>query len=623
MRIENFIETREFKGATGLFSVIGSFGAVNGFEGFNCTKNANQTIYTYQDNSIKLTATFTEFENGVVLRKDTLTNLTNAEIEVNKLSSRFAMDSNAYEVYTQYSGWQHENNGEWQKLVTQITVETQGIRPCDGGAPMLGLHNLYNGKNTVFHLFPNCQWKMSVRKHAYSDKEIVVVETGFQDSALKLKVKAKETIDLPEVLFYQAQNKLDLDAYKLHQFYNQQYPRKTLPIIYDSWLYCFDILDIDALKKQVDTAKELGFEAFMIDAGWFGDGEVWFTCVGDWEENLKSGPKGRLKELSDYVREKGLIFGIWLEPERAGKDSKALKEHPEYYIDQTLLDFANPKARECVMEKIANVMEKYNVGWVKLDYNASTPIDPTSQAFYRYWQGYKQFIKDFKTKYPSVYMTGCGGGGFRLDLEQAKLFDSFWFTDNQGPYDGIRILKDTLKRMPTSTIDRWNVQTYCTGFPEFGNPKTVGKMINCNNATWDFLIGVNDSFVEEFMKGGPLGFSCDIASFPAEYKEKWKNIIAQYKKDREFYRTAEARILVDADSIIAIEYSDKEFKRCIVKVFVKNTYANDVTIYPVVEFNAEYWLNGNLVSGKELKEEGIHVKDLVNNTCKVFELIKK
>ena len=623
MKIENFIEKREIKGATGLFCVRGSFGTINSFEGFTCEKNSNKTTYTYQDANVRLTATFTEFDNGAILRKDTFENLTDTEIEINKLSSRFAMDSNAYEVYAQYSGWQHENSGDWQRLITQITIENQGIRPCDSATPMVGLHNLYNGKNTVFHLMPNCQWKINVRKFQHSDKEIVLVETGLQDSCLKLKVQAGEKIDLPEVIFYQAESKTDLDAYKLHQAYNELYPSKTLPILYNTWLCCFDLLDIDFLKKQVDTAKQLGFEGFMVDAGWFGDGAVWFPAVGDWEENLTSGPKGRLKELSDYVRENGMIFGIWLEPERAGELSKALKDHPEFYIDNTLLDFSNPKAREFVMEKVCAVMDKYNVGWVKFDYNATTPFDPSNKAFYRYWQGYKQFIKEFKTRYPDVYMTGCGGGGFRLDLEQAKMFDSFWFTDNQGPYDGIRIIKDVLKRMPTCAIERWNVQTYCTGFPEFGNPKTVGKMISCNNATWDFLIGVNDSFVEEFVKGGPLCFSCDIASFPDEYKLKWKDIIAKYKDDREFYRTAEARILIDSDDIIAIEYSDKEFNKAVIQLFTKNVYANDVVVYPVVDFNSEYLLNGEKVSGKELKEDGIKSTELVNNTCRVYELIKK
>jgi hypothetical protein len=97
-------------------------------------------------------------------------------------------------------------------------------------------------------------------------------------------------------------------------------------------------------------------------------------------------------------------------------------------------------------------MDKYNIGWIKFDFNATIPQDLTGGAFYRYWQGYREFIKAFKKRYPNVYMTNCGGGGFRLELGQATMFDSFWTTDNQGPYDGIRIIKDTLKRMPTCLL---------------------------------------------------------------------------------------------------------------------------------------------------------------------------
>ena len=624
MKIESLIETRGIYGASGLFIARGSFGVVDGVKGLEKQEFENKTVYAYKNDKVRVTATFIKFSNGAILRQDALENLTNEEIELNKFSSRFRLDGNAYEVYSQYSSWQHESSGAWQKLVTQVTVESQGIRTCDSATPMIALSNLYNGKNTVFHLIPNCQWKINVKKFHHSDKEIVLVETGIQDSALKLKVKPFETIKLPEVIFYQANSKTDLDAYKLHEVFNELYPRKTLPIIYNTWLYCFDIVDVDELKKQVDTASEFGIEAFMIDAGWFGkEGSTWFESVGDWLEALDYGPKGRLKELSDYVREKGMIFGMWFEPQRATAQSNAITEHPEYYIDGTFLDFTNKDARDFIMQKICNAVEKYNVGWVKFDYNATMPYDLSSQAFYRYYEGYWQFIKEFKQKYPNMYMTNCGGGGFCMELNQFKYFDSCWFTDNQGPYDGIRIIKDTLKRLPTSVIERWNVQKYIDGIPEILKTEKVGKMINCNNATWDFLIGVNDSFVEEFMKGGPLGFTCDIASFPDKYKKAWKEIIAKYKTDREFYRTANARILIDSDSIIAIEYADKKFEKIIIQVFTKCTYANDITVYPVLDKTAKYVMCNNVIDGDILDSEGIFVNELVNNSCRVIEINKQ
>ena len=122
-----------------------------------------------------------------------------------------------------------------------------------------------------------------------------------------------------------------------------------------------------------------------------------------------------------------------------------------------------------------------------------------------------------------------------MELGQGLLFDSFWLSDNQGPYEGIRIVKDTLKRMPTGLIERWNVQKYCEDFPAYPQ-KNRGRMIHCNDATWSFLIGVEDSFSEAFMHGGPMGFSCDIDAFSGEYKKRWSDVITQYKQDREFYK---------------------------------------------------------------------------------------
>lgn len=622
MKIENYIQTDEIYGATGLFSVCGSFGIIDYIKNYQREDKEGETVYIYENNGIKLCATFKKFANGAVLRRDYFENLTGEEVEINRLSSRFYMDGNGYEVYTQYSGWQHESLGAWQKLVTQVTAETQGIRTCDGATPIMGLQNEYTGKITVFHLIPNCQWKMNARKFPNSDREIVVVETGLQDSGLKLKVFPGERIDLPEVIFYQAQSKIDLDAYKLHEVFNVLYPRRCMPIVYNSWLYCFDMLDMDNLKRQADVASELGFEAFMIDGGWFGKGENWFESVGDWEENLTGGPKGWLLELSEYIRNKGMRFGLWLEPERAFYKSDAVKNHPEFFIQNTFLNFADEKAREYILETVSNVMDKYKIGWVKFDYNATMPYDLSSGAFYRYWQGYRQFIKEFKRRYPDVYMTNCGGGGFRMELGQAQLFDSFWFTDNQGPYDGIRIVKDSLKRLPTNVIERWNVQKYSEGFLEYGNPNKIGRMLHCNNATWDFIIGVNDAFSEQFMLGGPFGFSCDIAEFPIAYKEKWKNIIAQYKKDRAFYMTATARILIDTESVIAIEYADVKLEKCIVQVFTKVTYAYDLLLYPVLDENAEYYLNGEKLSGKVAMKDGVRLSDIKNNNCVTYAFEK-
>lgn len=621
MRLENYVDLGGQPGIGGLFYACGSFGIIDGNVSYVSEEKDGSIKYSYQNETIRLVATFTKKKNGVVIRQDHLENLLDSPIVINGFLSRFRVDGNAYEVYTQYNAWEHESSGEWQKLVTQVTASSQGIRTCDGATPMMALHNIYTKKNTVFHILPNAQWRITARKFPSSNKELVAVEAGFYGEGLHLSVAPGEKITLPTVIFFNSDNKTDLDAYKLHEVYNEMYPRKALPVIYNSWLYCFDEVDADDIIHQAECAAELGIEAFMIDAGWFGKGDKWWLSVGDWEENTVSGPKGRLMEISERVRELGMIFGLWFEPERASAASDAVKNHPEYYINGTLLDFANKDAVGYMLEQISSKIEKYNIGWVKFDFNASIPQDPTGCGFYRYMQGQKFFVEKLRSKFPNLYITNCASGGYRMELSQGTFTDSFWLSDNQGPYKGLDIVKNTIKRMPSSLIERWNVQKYTEDILQYCEKK-YGGMISCNNATWDFIINVKDEYTKAFLTGGPMGFSCNL-DVPDSYKEIWKNWILQYKKDRNFYIKANARILADSEEISIIEYSDSAFDRCVIQVFTKTTYALQLNVYPVVCKSSYYTVNGASLSGKELIEDGICLTDLKNNDCRIIELIKE
>ena len=164
MKLEKYIDQRKIKNVSGLFFVKGSFGWVESEAEYMCIEIDNKKVYEYKNDHVKLWAEFTSYPNGVVIRRDFIQNISKNPIELNQICSRFTMDGNAYDVYTQYNGWQHESTEGWQRLVTQVTTASQGIRTCEGATPIMALYNLYNGRNTVFHLLPNCQWRITARK---------------------------------------------------------------------------------------------------------------------------------------------------------------------------------------------------------------------------------------------------------------------------------------------------------------------------------------------------------------------------------------------------------------------------------------------------------------------------
>ncbi len=624
MNIKNmFINDRMISGASGFFSAYGSFGMVNGTQDDMDKIVQRDSGYMADYPAFTAFCDCKELANGVYYRRDSLKVKENA-LTLGSYYSRFALENGDYEVYTQTSTWQNESRGGWQNLITGIEVSNRGIRTTDGATPMAVIRNKGNGKCLVLHLMPNAAWKIKITKAPmFSEFASVLIEMGINENGLNLVCGENETVEMPEIIFYNTENTIDFDAWKLHSAYNTLYPRRKLPIIYNTWMCNSDKFTPEDICRQADCASELGIEMFLIDAGWFGESADWGANIGIWKENPYSGFRGRMSEVSGYVRSKGLVFGLWLEPERALSRTSVAEEHPEYFIKgdyaDLFLDFSNEEAREYILNVVCELIDKYSLGFLKFDFNASLSHDPSGCGFYRYFIGQKKFITELRARYPELYITNCASGGTRMELGQQKLFDSIWISDNQSPIDGLRIFKDTALRMPPCNMEKWDVRLYGKGFPIYQSFEKTELPLSCDGAIWTSVVTVSESFTHAFISGGVMGFSADIASYPNSEKKALKELIKDYKADREFYRTAVMRILHGTDSITVLQYSDTALSRSVIHTFFKKPTQLTLTVYPAVNENAIYLLDGEKISGRELKENG-YIVYIGENTCTVNDL---
>ena len=62
---------------------------------------------------------------------------------------------------------------------------------------------------------------------------------------------------------------------------------------------------------MVDAAAEGHCEYFCIDAGWYADAATG-AVHGEWESRKRF---PGVKKVTDYIRAKGLVPGVWLSPE--------------------------------------------------------------------------------------------------------------------------------------------------------------------------------------------------------------------------------------------------------------------------------------------------------------------
>ena len=609
--VNNFLTgtyAREF------FRGCGSFGEICG----EVTREGQSIINTSEQ--YKITCTYEQDEYGVFTRKDTFRNISDQPIRVNALKSRFLLLGDEYEVYTQFNYWQNESLGAWQPLVTSVSVASRSTRLTMGGTPFMVLWSEQANRGVAFHVIPNGAWELTAQRTGYASKHTkVVVDLGLHDYGMDVELQPGESIDMPEILCYEVRNKLDLDCWKLHNYMHTRAPRKQMPMLYNTWLCRFDNLDYDVLVRQAELAARLGMEYYLIDAGWFGKGASWSLSVGDWKENQTGALYGKMKEVADIVRSHGIKFGLWLEPERAVPTADNLRDYPQYYMKggteaepYYFLDFGNDEAREWMLNIVFDLIDHYGIEYIKDDYNADLFFDPKHTSFMDYHAGHAKFIGAIRDRYPNIYLTNCGSGGMRMDLKSYMLFDSVWPSDNESPYVEMRMYRDTILRMPPQGFERWIAAHSIDDKQDFyqcfqgSNSGKLERMVACGDAVWHHVVGVQESYMDGYMTCGPIGFSCDLRLFSENALARFKQKIDKVKADREFWKTAVARILNDTKSVTTYQYSDVKLNKIVVQMFTHETMQQLFRVYPVVDETKSYRLaDGTVLTGKQIADEGI------------------
>ncbi|MCB6416773.1 alpha-galactosidase, partial [Faecalimonas umbilicata] len=95
---------------------------------------------------------------------------------------------------------------------------------------------------------------------------------------------------------------------------------KERPILINNWEATYFDFQREKLLELADEAKKVGIELFVLDDGWFGNRFDDNRALGDWVVNEKK-LGGSLESLISAIHERGLQFGLWLEPEMISVDS--------------------------------------------------------------------------------------------------------------------------------------------------------------------------------------------------------------------------------------------------------------------------------------------------------------
>lgn len=224
---------------------------------------------------------------------------------------------------------------------------------------------------------------------------------------------------------------------------------KALPVVFNDYMNTLMGDPTTAtLLPLIDAAARVGADYFCIDAGWYAEGHWWDT-VGAWEPAASRFPNG-ITEVIDHIRARGMVAGLWLEPEVIGVHSPLARSLPDDAFfsrggirvaehGRHHLDLRSPAARLHLDAVVDRLVSDYGVGFVKMDYNTmpGPGTDATGGAPGDGLLGHNRALLDWldsiQARHPQLLIENCASGAMRMDYAMMSRLHLQSTSDQQDP----------------------------------------------------------------------------------------------------------------------------------------------------------------------------------------------
>ena len=305
--------------------------------------------------------------------------------------------------------------------------------------------------------------------------DTVRVLMGIHPNEFKWTLGKGESFQTPEMVMVYSEAGLNGMSQTFHKLYRTRLARgtwrdKVRPILINSWEAFYFDFDAPKLLGLADAAADLGMELFVLDDGWFGKRDDSTSSLGDWYPNEEK-LKGTLKELAEKINDKGLKFGLWIEPEMTNKDSDLYRAHPDWLLaeqgkrichsrTQYVLDFSKKEVREYIGDMLENLLAEVPVSYIKWDMNRTfsevfsngNDREYQGKVCHKYILGVYELYERLTSRFPHVLFESCASGGARFDPGMLYYAPQGWTSDDTDAIERLKIQYGTSMVYPVSCM---------------------------------------------------------------------------------------------------------------------------------------------------------------------------
>lgn len=390
-----------------------------------------------------------------------------------------------------------------------------------------GLDEFY-GETIGFNLIYSGSFSLCVEKNQLNDLRIC---GGINETSFNWNLYSNESFSTPEVAIVFSENGLNGMSENFHGLYrnyliNNKFVYAERPIVANTWESMQFDFNNDKIFKFIDSLSETGVDTFVVDDGWFCGRNNDESGLGDWTADNKK-LVGGLKPIIDYCKNKGLKFGLWIEPEMISKNSKLYADNKNWVISapnrnpsesrhQLVLDLTNPEVIEYLYKAISNLLLNNEIDYIKWDmnrfitenYSNYLPCEKQGEFSHRYILGLYSLLEKITTNFPDLFIESCAGGGGRFDAGMLYYSPQIWASDATCANERTKIQYGFSLCYPLSSIS-----AHFSDVPNIQNERTISVVTRANIA----MVGT-------------FGYEIDFLKIDNRLKNQLSKITTQYKK---------------------------------------------------------------------------------------------
>ncbi len=377
------------------------------------------------------------------------------------------------------NNWSQEGRFGWEPLANGVRTGLHASGPY-GTSGYQSPYFLLTGDRTseffAFYLGWSGLWRADILCDTTLHR-MLHVRIG-PDAPAPMRVLAPgETITTPRVHMGYLYGDIDRCAQTAHAHIRRSViprsPRMPVPLVThnSAGSQGLDRLDEESTLRDIDLAHDLGAEVYLIDAGWFGKGLAgrrlkmpYARSMGDWVPG-EWYPNG-FAPIVEKIRQKGMRFGLWIEPEGIGLASDVYRRHPDWIVkregrpfphlaERLNLDYTNPEVREWLESELVRVVTEYHVDVIRFDgAPMSAYIGEREEGGYienilwRHYEFLYGVMERLAARFPDLLIENCCGGGGRLDLGILSRSHRTQISDEARPPRSVQILNGITLMLP-------------------------------------------------------------------------------------------------------------------------------------------------------------------------------